>query len=72
MAHKLAIKLDATSIVNGIKLATKNDGTYFSYRTCFSAKKITSITSNCKYFNNPGFVCPLSAYREPGLFQING
>jgi hypothetical protein len=30
------------------------------------------LTSNCKYFNNPGFVCPLSAYREPSMFQING
>lgn len=28
--------------------------------------------SDCKYWENPGFVCPLSAYRSPGLFFAQG
>ena len=46
-------------------------GKFFEYKVNWTTQKFVYHTSNCAYYKNPGFVCPLSAYREPGLIFIN-
>lgn len=69
MAHKLAEKLNINAFM--VKVCSNYEGTYYTHRVCWPAQKFLILNSNCKYFQNPGFVCPLSAYRETALFQIN-
>ncbi len=46
-------------------------GTFFEHRYNWETQKLVYHSSNCAYYKNPGFVCPLTAYREPGLVLIN-
>lgn len=69
MANKLAIKIDMAPFT--VKLAVFGDGTYFTHRENKVAMKFINLNSNCPYYLNPGFVCPLSANRDSGLFVIN-
>jgi hypothetical protein len=56
------------------KVVEQYDGPYFTnYNQNWIIYKIERYQSDCKYYRNPGFVCPLSAYRPSGgLFFING
>lgn len=69
MAHRVALKMDIAQLM--VKVGVSNDGTYFTYRVNKVAIKFTNLNSNCPYYLNPGFVCPLSANRDSGLFVIN-
>jgi hypothetical protein len=70
MANKMADKLDSSIVIG--KEAEHFDGSYFTYQVNWAANKLIYYSSDCKYFNNPGFVCPLSAYRGSTFFFLNG
>jgi len=71
MANKNATKLNAPIILP--KSSEHWDGPYFTdYQESFAAKKLVYYNSDCKYYRNPGFVCPLSAYRGSTFFFLNG
>lgn len=70
MANKDAFLLDSSIILG--KEAEYYGGNYYCYQNNYNATKLIYYSSDCKYFNNPGFVCPLSAYRGSTFFFING
>jgi len=56
-----------------VKWAESHDGTFSeNSRDVWIAQTLKANTSDCPYYRNPGFVCPLSAYREPSLFFVQG
>ena len=71
MANKFVDKLDIiTSSFYG-KEAYNYWGTFYENRLNWLTQKSVQRSSNCPYYLNPGFVCPLSANRDSGLFVIN-
>ncbi len=75
MANFIATKF-TTAVNTAIlgKIVQNWDGPYYTnYTQNWLINKLSRYQSDCKYYGNPGFVCPLSAYRPSGgLFFING
>lgn len=56
-----------------IKWGDRRDGTYSETgQNVRISQTLKTNSSDCPYYRNPGFVCPLSAYRSPGLFFTQG
>ena len=71
MANKFVDKLDITEPPITGKEVFNYWGNYYEYRLNWLTQKSAHYQSNCPYYQNPGFVCPLSANRDSGLFVIN-
>ena len=64
---------DVPNIYSSMRWAERSDGTYYeNSRNSLLSQTLKANASDCPYYRNPGFVCPLSAYREPGLFFVQG
>jgi hypothetical protein len=73
MANKIAINYDTTQfVIDNIKMATNYQTKLTNTSKCTIATTVKYAFSDCKYFQNPGFVCPLKAYRADNLFFILG
>ena len=74
MANKIAIVYDDVKsvILDNNKIATNYKTNLTNSSKCAVAMTEKYALSDCKYFQNPGFVCPLKAYRAENLFFING
>lgn len=73
MANKIAINQDITTfILDNIKMASNYQTKLTNTSKCVMATTVKFAFSDCKYFQNPGFVCPLKAYRAENLFFVNG
>lgn len=73
MANKMASTSDTLSLIlNSLKSGTLNQTKLTNTSKCVMATTVKYGFSDCKYFKNPGFVCPLKAYRAENLFFVNG
>jgi hypothetical protein len=75
MANKQAMILDTTMVLT---LYIADAPVYTNHlpaverSTNFQASQFNFSMDDCKYKENPGFVCPLKAYRAENLFFVNG
>lgn len=62
-----------SDIMNSLRHAERYDGSCTQTdQKMLPAQVLQVYASDCPYWGNPGFVCPLSVYRVPGLFFANG
>jgi len=73
MSNKMVINYDTISLLlSDMKAGTNYQTKLTNTSKCVMATTVKYGFSDCKYFQNPGFVCPLKAYRAENLFFING